>query len=167
MSGKSSMRDTVAALGVIASMVFVGWELRQSNVQARAAAYQEIGIATAEFHLGIDDRLAQLLVDQNKDPSEGIANWSAVDWHRVFRNWLGAFRLWETLQLQVEQGVLGPEALERLGYSNTPNVAWGSLGFVCLWPRIRANTSSSLISLIEGAAPDERPVCPVEVPDVL
>jgi hypothetical protein len=49
MSGKA-VRETLAALGVIAWMVFVGLELRQSNVQARAASYQAIGIATAELH---------------------------------------------------------------------------------------------------------------------
>ena len=49
MSGKA-IRETLAALGVIASMVFVGLEIRQSNVQARAAAYQAIGIASAEAH---------------------------------------------------------------------------------------------------------------------
>ena len=32
MSGKA-LRETLTALGVIASMAFVGWEIRQSNVQ--------------------------------------------------------------------------------------------------------------------------------------
>ena len=43
-----------AALGVIGSMVFVVIQIRASNVQARAAAYQAIGIATSEFHRSLD-----------------------------------------------------------------------------------------------------------------
>ena len=46
----TAVRESLAALGVIASMVFVGLQIRQSNIQARAAAFQEIGIATAEAH---------------------------------------------------------------------------------------------------------------------
>jgi hypothetical protein len=37
-------------LGVIASLAFVGVQISISNTQARAAAYQAIGIATSEFH---------------------------------------------------------------------------------------------------------------------
>ena len=55
MSGKAG-RETLGMLGVIASMIFVGFEIRQSNVQARAAAYQAIGVATAEFHRITDER---------------------------------------------------------------------------------------------------------------
>ena len=84
----------------------------------------------------------------------------------MFRNWLGVFRLWETLQLQVEQGVLPVEALDRLGYNNTPNIAWNSFAFVCLWPAIQLNTSQSLIALVEAAVPPDSPSCPVEVSGV-
>jgi len=35
----TALRETLAARGVIASMAFVGMQIRDSNVQARAAAY--------------------------------------------------------------------------------------------------------------------------------
>lgn len=50
-----SLRDVgeaVALLGVIASLVFVGLELRETRIAARAAAYQELGIAVAENWMG-------------------------------------------------------------------------------------------------------------------
>ena len=50
MSGRR-LSEMLAAVGVIGSLVFVGQEIRQSNIQARAAAYQEIGIATAREFL--------------------------------------------------------------------------------------------------------------------
>ena len=70
MSGKA-IRETLAALGVIASMVFVGMEIRTSNVQARAAAYQAIGIATAEWHDRFDGlgRISQRGAGGNRSPS--------------------------------------------------------------------------------------------------
>ena len=39
--------ETLAALSVVASLIFVGYEIRQNTVAARAAAYQAIGIASA------------------------------------------------------------------------------------------------------------------------
>ena len=57
-------RDTIEAAGlvaIVASLIFLGLEIRQSNVQAKAAAFQAIGIATAEWHYGIDDRVNRLI----------------------------------------------------------------------------------------------------------
>ena len=153
MSGKT-IREPLAALGVVASLVFVGMEVRASTTQARAAAYQEIGVATAAVHLEIDEWMVRLSVEQSEP--ESVAAWTRLDWHKSFRNWLGISRIWETLQLQVEQGVIPSEALERLGYSNTANIAWSSIAFTCFWPAVRQNTSASLISLIETAAPPNR-----------
>jgi hypothetical protein len=47
--------QTLDDLHVVASLVFVGLQIRQSNVQARAAAYQAIGIATSQYHANVDD----------------------------------------------------------------------------------------------------------------
>src|SRR5262249_45191922 len=52
-----TIRQSIGAAGVIASLAFVGMQIRQSNIQARAAAYQTIGIATSEFHRSFDARL--------------------------------------------------------------------------------------------------------------
>ena len=46
MSSKA-IREALAALGVIASLLFVGFEIRQNTMVARASAYQAIGVATA------------------------------------------------------------------------------------------------------------------------
>ena len=46
MSTKA-IRETLAALGLIASLLFVGFEIRQNTIAARASAYQSIGVATA------------------------------------------------------------------------------------------------------------------------
>jgi hypothetical protein len=160
------MRETVAVLGVVASMGFVGWQIRQSNVQARAAAYQEIGLATAQTHLMFDEWGAQLEVDQFDPSASALSEWTPLDWNRTFHTWVGVLRIWETLQLQVEQGVLPEESLETLGWHNTAPILWSSAAFVCLWPMIRRNTSQSLISIIERAEPQPTPECSFEVSGV-
>ncbi len=65
-------------LGIVVSLVFVGIELRNSNLQARAAAFQTIGIATSEFHQNFDDRL-NVLYEQAFD-ADALQSWSYVDW---------------------------------------------------------------------------------------
>ena len=39
--------EAVGMVAIVASLIFLSLEIRQSNLQARAAAYQAIGIATA------------------------------------------------------------------------------------------------------------------------
>ncbi len=106
-------RELIGLALLAASMVFVGLEIRQGNLQARAAAYQAIGIATAEFHRKFDERLARLAVE-SRDPGR-IANWSEADWESYYRNWLESMRLFETMLIQIEQGILPANSLDRLG----------------------------------------------------
>ena len=40
--------EIVAVIGILLGLVFVGWEIRQNNRFAQAAAYQEIGFTTME-----------------------------------------------------------------------------------------------------------------------
>ena len=115
-------------------------------------------------HLEVDDRLAELSVAGLDDAA--IAEWSPVDWHRQFRYLLGVFRIWETLYLQIEQGVLPAEALDRLGWGNGPHVMWQGRDFVCLWPAIRPNTSDQLTALIEAARPSDLVPCSATVSGV-
>ena len=48
---KKAIPETLAALGVIASLVFVGLEVRQNTVSARAAAYQDMGSRISDIWL--------------------------------------------------------------------------------------------------------------------
>ena len=154
MSGKT-LREALAALSVAASMVFVGLQIRQSNTQARAAAFQEIGIATAESHR---DRLAggrieELNLDAEWTP-ERLATWTRSDWQAFWRQWVEILRLYETLQLQVEQGLLPDGAVDRLGYSDIERGVWNDAGFVCLWPfRLSGFVGEATREAIEAARP--------------
>jgi len=155
----TAVRESLAALGVIASMVFVGLQIRQSNIQARAAAFQEIGIATAEAHRDFQGRKLELDLDASWTP-ERMSAWTRDDWELHSRMWIEVMRLYETLQLQVEQGLLPAGGLDRLGYGGTPEMVWTAAGFVCLWPfNLRDFVGEVTRAAIEAAEPAEHFDC--------
>ncbi len=144
MSTKA-IRETLAVLSVVASLVFVGYEIRQNTVAARAAAYQAIGIATAA---AIDnwahDRQFLMIKQKAADAMD------STDWVQFATKMTVFARLGETVLLQVEQGLLPVDAMERLGYRGwletfeNPKVA-------CIWPLIRPGVSTSFREFVEGA----------------
>ena len=140
-----TIRETLAAFAVIASLLFVGAELKQSNAQAKAAAYQAIGVATASFFdsWAHDAEFAALDL---KDP----ADMTPAEWRRVERKFTGVARLGEMILLQIEQGVLDEDAMKTLGYSgwrtifnpDDPRVG-------CVWPTIRPGVSEAFRAFVE------------------
>ena len=159
MTGKA-VREMLAALGVIASMAFVGMQIRESNVQARAAAYQAIGIATSEFHRSFDARLRRL-VTESVYP-EAVKRWTLEDWESMQRATIADLRMLETILLQVEQGLLPPDAMARLGYDWGPVLRYPDMA--CLWPELSPGVGESVRKLIEDSTPEaERFVCQVNL----
>ncbi len=154
MRGRA-LRETLAALGVIASMVFVGTEIRQNTLQARAAAYQEIGHQAAEWYRSRldNERLRNLEIDA-RYRRENLSSWTASDWMMMSYHHLDGLRLWQTLELQIEQGVLPPTAIDALGYGMTAAAYWADAAWVCFWPGFRQGVSASLRAKIEAAKPE-------------
>ena len=113
-----AIQQSVAAAGVIASLAFVGMQIRESNIQARAAAYQAIGIATSEFHRGFTPRMNRLMTESSYP--EAVKRWNLEDWETVERIETADLRMLETILLQVEQGLLPRDATARLGYNWGP-----------------------------------------------
>jgi hypothetical protein len=141
-------------------MAFVGMEIRTSNVQARAAAYQAIGIATSEFHRYFDARLNRLATESAYP--EAVRRWTLADWESDQRMTSADLRMLETILLQVEQGLLPPDAMARLGYD------WGPVlsepDFACLWPMLSGHVGASVRQLIEDSTPEaDRFVCQVDL----
>src|SRR5437762_7585298 len=142
-----TIRQSVAAIGVIISLAFVGMQIRESNIQARAAAYQAIGIATAEFHRGFDARMNRPATESVYP--EAVKRWTLEDWERIERIFTADLRMLETILLQVDQGLLPPDATTRLGYN------WGPIlsnpAMACLWPELRTQVGPSIRKFIEAS----------------
>lgn len=157
--------ELVGIFGILVSLIFVGIELRNSNLQARAAAFQAIGIATSEFHQTMDDRM-NLLFEQAFD-EEALKTWSYSDWLAVDRRVRADLRLFETALLQVEQGLLNEEAIVNLGFAAFGE-GWLSIpAAACLWPRVSegpGRVGPQVREWIENGTPlTERAECPVEL----
>ena len=104
-----SVGEALAALGVIASLVFVAFEIRQNTVALRAAAYQSIGLSGAST-------LGEVAHDRDflenafaKAPGE----MDRVDWWQFQRHMASLARTCETLQLQVVERALPEDAMDR------------------------------------------------------
>ena len=142
MSGKD-IRESVGLLLVVASMVFVGFEIRQNTVASRAAAYQAIGIATAAaFDSQAHDR--QYL----KAVTQGAAAMDTIDWWQRAMKLTVFARLGETVLLQVEDGVLPTDAMVRLGYVGWQGI-FDEATEACVWPLIRSGVSESFRRFVE------------------
>lgn len=149
MSGKS-VREALGVIGIVASLVFVGLEIRQNNRLAQAAAYQAIGIASATaWDSQAHDR--EFVRLQGMDPTEmDTADW--VQWTNKFTVFA---RLGEMVLLQVEQGLLRADAMDRFGFSgwrdifdpSAPN--HGGPKIACVWPLIRPAVSDAFKRFVE------------------
>jgi hypothetical protein len=143
--------EAVALIGVMASLVFVGLELRQSRIAAQAAAYQELGIAVAENWMArANDRALNdlVLVAANGD-SAAWAELDAADVYQLRSYLLANLRLFETAYLQVEEKLLAADAMERLGWSNFLN----STFLERMWPEARSMVSPAFAAYLEAEQP--------------
>jgi len=157
---RRALGETIAAAGVIASMVFVGMQIRMSNVQARAAAYATIGIATSEFHRSFDARLNRLMTES--DYPDVVKKWTLADWESAQRIYTADLRMFETILLQVDQGLLPADAMVRLGYNWGPVLT--SPSYACLWPELQTAVGPSVRKAIEDSTPKaDRFVCRVDL----
>jgi len=85
--------ETLAALAVIGSLVFVGIQVRQNSEATRAAATQELGQSWVDWNVAMATREIQeavLVVEQFGDPSEAppVEQRIAESYTRsLFSNW--------------------------------------------------------------------------------
>ena len=144
--------EAVALIGVVASLVFVGLEIRENRIAARAAAYQELGIAVAgEWMARAGDReLNDLVRVAASGDSVSWAGLSESDVYLLRSYTLSAIRLFETAYLQVEQDLLDEGAMERLGWRNFLE----SNFLMRMWPEVRSQVSPAFTRYLETQRPD-------------
>ncbi len=144
MSGKV-IGETLAALGLIASLVFVGVEIRQSTMVARAGAYQELGLAAvAGWAESARDRSFTELEMLSRDTLR-LDEIDDVGWSQLSSMMTSVMRGWETVYLQVQEGLLPPDAMGRLGYG----VNYWPTTFERLWPNVRGRMDAEFASYVE------------------
>jgi len=137
--------ELIGIIVVVLSLLFVGYEIRQNTIAARAAAYQSIGIATASV---LDNAAHDLRYQETylKSPEE----LTQAEWGQLLSKMHAWARLGETVLLQIEQGLLPPDAMERLGYRSWKTILedpW----MACAWPHIRKGVSDAFREYVEDS----------------
>ena len=152
MSGRHIV-EAIGVAAVVVSLIFVGTEIRQNTRIAQSAAYQQLGIATADTWNGVahDAQFNEFL-------AKDLATWTQSEWQQRRAYWMVWLRLLETLQIQIEQGLLPGEAVGRLGYGSVETWAQRQ-DFACLWPGIGATVSQAVRDLVEAVPFVDGSVC--------
>ena len=109
MSGKA-VRETLAALGVIASLVFVGLEVRQNSLSVQAATYQDLIAQITQLNLmEIENPEFGALARTAFDASASLDD-AQIDQMTPYL-WL-LFRHGDLAFAQYERGLLSEERLQ-------------------------------------------------------
>lgn len=145
MSGKA-VRETLGFLAVVAGLLFVGLEIQQSNVQARAAARQ----ALAETSIGLNLARAsgpRLDTDLNEWVAAGVGETLDCNGTSACRFVFAVLRYHENVFIQVMEGVLDESALESYSYREAP--IYDSPLFAQYWPTIRRQFDPDFVAAFE------------------
>ncbi len=145
MSGKA-VRESIGFVGVVASLVFVGLEVRQNTVSARAAAYQDMGSSISDIWL-LGAQSPELALLTLRFFEEESAEFNPVEEAVLVAQTVGALRQYETVWRQVQLGLLEPEVLEYFGWGS--DLLSGNMRR--LWPRISQRMSPDFLRFVEGS----------------
>jgi hypothetical protein len=136
MSKKSfDWTELVAATSVIASLIYVGYEIRQSNALGRQQAQQSMAEAWSTVNLAVatDHVLADLLARmQAGELRADFTPGEAVSLYQVLH---GLDHTWEMYYKQTQMGVLEEGDIS---FPPPNNPVFGSPYHGELWPSIRA-----------------------------
>ncbi|HSG46614.1 MAG TPA: hypothetical protein VLA43_02250 [Longimicrobiales bacterium] len=116
---KQALRETLAFLGVVGSLLFVGLEIRQNNAIARAQTRQALTSEYREFWtaLAYDENLAEI---QGPALAGSDSRASIVQWVRM--------RLLENVYHQYKEGVIDESVFLGYGWAGDPEFKTGEFG---------------------------------------
>jgi len=144
----TSIKEVVGFIGVVGSLVFVGVQIRQNTMAARASAYQQMGASVADIWLSSaqDPERAVLTMRFFQDKS---AQFTPAEEAVLVNQTIGAFRQLETTWRQVKLGLLDPEVLDAFGW-NAEGSSASSMHVRQLWPKIAPHMSPDFRTYLEG-----------------
>jgi hypothetical protein len=131
--------EITGAIAVVLSLIFVGLELRQSTVASKAASYQALGMTSIEtWRLRAENRDLNDIIDKFSRASDiEVSNMRASDISLARAFVISVLRANETAFLQVESGLLDPEAMVYLGMEGFMN----SNLLQRMWPQVKGSLS--------------------------
>ena len=140
MSGKA-IRETLAALGVIASMVFVGWEIQQNTAAIRGQTRQALNTDYREWQMTLasSPELFQRYTEYFGLGTESHATYAMF----------ARLRNLENVYLQVEEGVVDETVFLSYGWGNS--ASFRTPQFREWWPSRKDSFHPKFVADFEAA----------------
>jgi hypothetical protein len=140
-----ALGEVAGAVAVVASLLYVGRQVRQNNRIARAEAYRDVTMGWARLlHLWADDRsAAKALMESGSDMR--LTDLAADVQNSFLLRISATFRVFETIYRQVTEEILDAEALDMLfgqGDATTPM-------FRDAWARLKGSYSPGFRAFVE------------------
>jgi len=156
MSGKA-VRETLAALGVIASLVFVGTEIRQNTTATRSATQNAIYDAGRQgaFAVMANQPLMEAIVAVANDPSLLDSIDGTLDGELLSGLWNARFNEMENAYFHYRQGTLDTDPW--LGFEGYIVEQARTPPFLHYWPMLRNRYGPDFRALIESVLADLAP----------
>ncbi len=137
----------LANVGVIAGIIFLGYEIRQGNQVARQEAYNAFTQEINNINLGIanNGELAQLLARAGQ--GEQKDDFTPGEQLQIELLWIGLVRVWEGLYRSVQEGIADESSFDSLSSGVGP---YGSRYFQAFWPEIRNTVDEDFAVFFES-----------------
>jgi hypothetical protein len=138
----------VGFTGVVVSLLFVGWEVRQNTRVARAQTRVELTALNNEFldRVGTDPEFAELwrrAWSEDQEVSESQA-------FRVELVMLQYLRILENVHLQYQEGLIDRDALDGYGFFGFREQFMAHPRFPMIWDSRRVSFDPEFVSFLEG-----------------
>ena len=146
-----SIGEALAAIGVIASLVFVGLEIQQNTAVARAQTRQALTEDLRDFIMTLseDEQLFDVFHQKFEKSYDG-----SLDDRRAVYVMYARLRMVENVFLQVQEGVVDESIFQSYGWSEQP--VFMSPEFREWWPDHRTRFNPDFVVAFEaeyGLAP--------------
>ena len=155
MMGKKELRESVGLLAIFLSLIFVGIEMRQNNIIARASAINELATNQREWLLGVvtDSELSSIWGEYvfNAVPEESF---NRRDQTRLAGLQQALVINMENAFLQRELGLLPDELSDLYHFSGSP--VFPSENFAAFWSNERYRYHPTFVAALEQEYPGLR-----------
>ena len=137
--------ELLGTLGIIASLIFVGLELRQNTLATTSETINGLrdGATTFSLTLASDPELALL----HQRWTQGETDFTEVETARIGGVVFAFLRTIEAAYLQTALGIVGDDVLRGYGISSSPTVQ--NDNFRALWPTIRHRFNPEFVADFE------------------
>ncbi len=143
MSGKA-IRETLGFLAVVASLLFVGWEIRQNNAIARAQTRQSLMENYLQWNMSMAGDAALTAAYREAFFDDPISPFGRTEQHAM---WVHV-RMMENVFLQVHEGVVDESVFSSYGWADS--ATFGQQKFAEWWTNMRHRFHPDFVAVFEA-----------------